>query len=56
MESHRKGELTETVVIADLIQRGIPVSRPFGDNERYDAIAESPSGRLYRLQIKTGCG
>lgn len=53
MQSHRKGELTEAVVIAELKHRGIPVSVPFGDNERYDLVLES-EGDLYRVQVKTG--
>lgn len=53
MQSHRKGDLTEAVVLAALKRRGIAVSVPFGDNERYDLVAES-DGRFYRLQVKTG--
>jgi Uri superfamily endonuclease len=53
MQSHRKGEATEATVIAELKQRGISVSLPFGDNERYDAIVETPDGRPLRVQIKT---
>jgi hypothetical protein len=54
MESQRRGDATEALVLAELKQRGTPVSLPFGDNERYDAIIESPSGELFRTQIKTG--
>ncbi len=54
MESHRKGDLTEATVLAELKRREVPVSFPFGDNERYDAVVEAPGGQLYRLQIKTG--
>lgn len=54
MESHRRGDLTEAIVIAELKRQGIPVATPFGDNERYDAVLESRSGDLYRVQIKTG--
>ena len=53
MEPHRKGDLTEAVVLTELKRRTIPVSVPFGDNERYDLIAESDAG-LWRLQVKTG--
>jgi hypothetical protein len=53
MDSHRKGVATEAAVIARLTRRGIPVSIPFGDNERYDAIVETPDGRPLRIQIKT---
>jgi hypothetical protein len=53
MEPQRKGDLTEAVVLAELKRRNVPVSVPFGDNERYDLVAES-DGRLWRLQVKTG--
>lgn len=54
METHRKGDLTEAVVIAELMKRSVPVSIPFGDNERYDVVAENPDGSLLKVQIKTG--
>lgn len=54
MESQRKGNLTEPTVLTELVRRGIAVSIPFGDNERYDVVVESPSGRMVRAQIKTG--
>jgi hypothetical protein len=54
MESHRKGDLTEATVVAELKRHEVPVSLPFGDNERYDVVIESPSGQLLRAQIKTG--
>lgn len=54
LDSHRKGDVTEAVVIAELKRRSIPVSLPFGDNERYDLVLETPAGRLLRIQVKTG--
>lgn len=54
MESHRKGDLTEAVVITELKRREIPVSVPFGDNERYDLVVETPSESFLRVQVKTG--
>lgn len=53
MDAHRKGDLTAAIVVAELKRRGIPVSRPIGDNERYDLIAESQED-LWKLQVKTG--
>ncbi|MXR41739.1 hypothetical protein GRX01_10375 [Halobaculum sp. WSA2] len=53
MPSHRKGDYTEAVVVAELKRRGIAVSKPVGDNERYDAILEAKD-RLLTVQIKTG--
>ncbi|MEE6209746.1 group I intron-associated PD-(D/E)XK endonuclease [Salarchaeum sp. III] len=54
METHQKGDFTEAVVIAELKRREIPVSIPFGDNERYDAVVETPESEFLRVQIKTG--
>ncbi|GGM58137.1 hypothetical protein J2752_001084 [Halarchaeum rubridurum] len=54
MEPHRKGDLTEAIVIAELKRRGIPVSVPFGDNERYDLLAEDDDGEVWQIQVKTG--
>lgn len=54
MDSHRKGDLTEAIVIAELKKRSVPVSIPFGDNERYDVIVETPDGDLFKVQVKTG--
>lgn len=54
MESHKKGDLTEARVIAELKEREIPVSVPFGDNERYDLVLENPGRRFLRAQVKTG--
>lgn len=54
MEPHKKGDLTEAIVIAELKRRNIPVSTPFGDNERYDLLVEATEGDLLRIQVKTG--
>ena len=54
MDSHRKGDLIEAIVVAKLKHRNIPVSVPFGDNERYDLIIQSPEGELLRAQVKSG--
>lgn len=54
METHHKGDFTEAVVIAELKRRNISTALPFGDNERYDLVVETPDGSLVKLQIKTG--
>ncbi|WP_135303441.1 group I intron-associated PD-(D/E)XK endonuclease [Haloarcula amylovorans] len=54
MQTHERGDATEAIVVAELKKRGIPVSIPFGDNQRYDAIVETPDANLLRVQIKTG--
>jgi spore germination protein YaaH len=54
VETHIKRDATEATVIATVKQRGIPVSQPFGDNERYDLLVETPDQRILRVQVKTG--
>lgn len=46
------GNKTEITIISEFINRDIPVSIPFGDNQRYDVIIDVHS-KLYRIQIKT---
>lgn len=46
------GNIGEAVATAELIKRGIPVSLPVGDNERYDLIFEH-KGKLWKAQVKT---
>lgn len=47
-----KGQLSEARVLYEFQKYGIPVSIPWGDNERYDMIAEFDN-KLNRIQIKT---
>lgn len=54
MEPHKKGDPTEAAVLTELKRREIPVSIPFGDNERYDMLLEAPDRDLFRAQVKTG--
>lgn len=46
------GDLTEITVAHRLIQFGCNVAIPFGDNEKYDLVADY-HGELFRLQCKT---
>ena len=39
------------MIIGEFVKRGIQVSIPFGDNARYDLIAEF-NGKLNRIQVK----
>lgn len=47
------GDISEAKVISRFIELGITVSIPFGDNQRYDLIADM-EGKLLKIQIKTG--
>jgi phage-related protein len=47
-----RGELTEAIVLAKLIEYGYSVSMPFGDNRRYDMVVDD-GRQLHRVQVKT---
>ena len=48
MISKQKGNIGEAVILAEFTKRGVQVSIPFGDNARYDLIAEF-GGRLNKI-------
>lgn len=52
MNNKMKGEFSETRVLYEFQKYNIPVSLPWGDNQRYDMIAEF-NGKLNRIQVKT---
>ena len=51
MISKEKGNIGEAVILAEFVKRNIQVAIPFGDNARYDLIAEF-NGKLNKIQIK----
>lgn len=46
-----KGNIGEAKCLAKMVELGIPVAIPFGDNERYDLIIEV-NGQLKKIQVK----
>lgn len=52
MNSKMKGEFSEAKALFEFQKAGVPVSLPWGDNQRYDMIAEF-NGKLNRIQVKT---
>lgn len=46
------GEVTESAIITELIKRKIAVSKPIGDNQRYDLIIDINS-KLWKVQCKS---
>lgn len=50
--SKSKGNIGEAKSMARLMTLGNAVSIPFGDNERYDLVVESITGRLLKAQVK----
>ena len=55
MTTKEKGNVGESKIIFEFVKRGIQVSIPFGDNARYDLIAEF-NGKLNKIQVKYGDG
>lgn len=47
-----KGNLTEMECMAAFMELGYQISIPFGEDSRYDFIADV-NGKLYRIQCKT---
>ena len=54
MNSKDKGNIAETIALAELTKLGVQVSVPFGDNARYDLVGDF-NGGLQKLQVKY-CG
>ena len=52
LESKQKGNLTELQCITSFYELGYTVSIPYGENSRYDFIADV-QGKLLRVQVKT---
>ena len=52
LTSKQKGNLTELQCITAFISLGCGVSIPYGDNSKYDFIADI-KGQLYKIQVKT---
>jgi hypothetical protein len=47
------GDIGESLLLAELVLRGLNVSIPFGHNTLYDLVAEHfKSGKLLKVQIK----
>lgn len=52
MNTKQKGEISELAVSLKLLTLGKSVSKPVGDNQRYDLIIDD-DGKLLRVQVKT---
>ncbi|MFH1745218.1 MAG: group I intron-associated PD-(D/E)XK endonuclease [bacterium] len=46
-----KGDIAEMRIAADLLEKGWHVLFPYGENNRYDLVAEK-SGKFIRVQVK----
>lgn len=52
MNTKSIGNIGEAVAIAEFAKRNIPISIPFGDNQKYDLIIEI-NNELKKVQVKT---
>lgn len=55
MNTKDTGLLGEHIAIVQLLELGLSVSRPLGDNDRYDLIIDKEN-ILYRAQVKSSLG
>ena len=53
LTTKQQGNLGEVAALKALLQKGIKVSLPYGDNASYDLIAEDYSGKLLKIQVKS---
>lgn len=53
LDPKQKGELAEAKVLPRLIEKGYTVSKPFGENSRYDYVVDD-GDELHRVQVKKG--
>jgi hypothetical protein len=53
MNTKRKGNKAEAAVLSKFVKLEIPISLPFGDNEKYDLIAEIKN-EFKSIQVKYG--
>ena len=52
MTSKQKGNLTELKCLSAFVEQGCGVSIPYGDNSKYDFIADVGK-KLFKIQVKT---
>ena len=52
LDKKQKGNLTELLCISEFYKLGYTVCIPYGENNRYDFIADI-DGKLIRIQVKT---
>lgn len=52
MNTKRKGNITEALILSEFIKRGIPTLIPFGDAEPYDLVIDYKD-RFIKIQCKT---
>lgn len=54
MNTKEKGDISQAIILAELLKAGFSVSIPWGDKDPYDLILETKEGDLKKIQCKTG--
>ena len=54
MHTKDAGDIAEQFMIAHCLKRGWSVSKPIGDNQRYDMVLDRGDGKLLKIQTKKG--
>jgi len=54
MNPKHVGDLSEAMILSRLLRLGRAVSKPIGDNQRYDFVIDEGDGSFNRVQCKTG--
>ena len=52
MNTKQVGNIGEAAILSKLVEYGVSVYIPFGDNEKADLVADF-NGKLVRIQVKT---
>ena len=52
INTKRYGNIGEAMAVSLFVKHGVPIAIPFGDNKKYDLIAEF-NGKLNKIQVKT---
>jgi hypothetical protein len=53
LSTNGKGDAAESLLIAELVSRGLSVSIPFGHDNFYDLVVENGrTGKLLKVQVK----
>ena len=52
-DSNTKGQISEAMITARLLQNGYIVLIPYGGTQRYDMVVEDADGQFWRIQCKS---
>lgn len=53
LNTRQKGDLSELLVLSELVRYGLRVAIPFGQSQGFDLLVENREGRWRKVQVKT---